>query len=63
MAADLTGGDPVVSEHLGDVYFLLEDKQRAYYFYEEAVRLEYRADEQPDLLDKLKELRRELGEQ
>ncbi|MBW2273749.1 MAG: tetratricopeptide repeat protein [Deltaproteobacteria bacterium] len=62
LAAELTGGDPVVSEHLGDVYFLLEDKERAYYFYEEAVRLEHREDEQPELLDKLEGLKRELGE-
>jgi len=63
LAAELTGGDPVVSEHLGDVYFLLDDKERAHYFYDEAVRLEYRVDEQPNLLEKLEELRRELGEQ
>ncbi len=63
MAAELTGGDPVVSEHLGDVYWSLDDKERAYDFYREAVEMEHREDEQPNLLQKLDTLRRELGEQ
>ena len=46
---------------LGDVYFLLEDKSRALEYYEEAVRLEYRPEEQPELLNKLDELKNELG--
>jgi tetratricopeptide (TPR) repeat protein len=62
-AAELTGGDPVISEHLGDVYLALEERGRAYEFYQEAVRLEHRKDEQPNLLDKLEQLRRELSEQ
>jgi tetratricopeptide (TPR) repeat protein len=62
-AAALTGGDPVVSEHLGDVHLLLEQKERALEFYEEAVRLEPREDEQPNLLKKLETLRQELGVQ
>jgi tetratricopeptide (TPR) repeat protein len=61
LAADLTGGDPVVSEHLGDVHLLMDQKEQALHFYEEAVRLEPRADEQPHLMDKLEELRRELS--
>jgi len=59
-AADLTGGDPVVSEHIGDTYLLLDDKQRALDRFEEALRLEPRFGEQPDLLRKLEDLRREL---
>jgi len=60
LADDLTGGDPVVSEHLGDTYLLLDDKQRALDRFEEALRLEPRFSEQPHLLDKLENLRREL---
>ena len=59
-AAELTGGDPVVSEHLGDVHLALDDKPRALEFYRQAVSLEHRAGEQPDLLDKLEGLRQEL---
>jgi tetratricopeptide (TPR) repeat protein len=61
LAVELTGGDPVVSEHLGDVYLLLEDRRRALDYYEEAVELKPREDEQPDLMDKLEGLRQELG--
>jgi tetratricopeptide (TPR) repeat protein len=59
-AQELTGGDPVVSEHLGDTYLLLNEKQRALEKYEEAVNLEPREGEQPDLLEKLEALRREI---
>jgi tetratricopeptide (TPR) repeat protein len=59
-AAELTGGDPVISEHLGDVHMALNQRLRAYEFYQEAVRLEHRDDDQPDLLEKLEALRREL---
>jgi tetratricopeptide (TPR) repeat protein len=59
-ADELTGGDPVVSEHLGDTYLLLEDRDTALGYFEEAVRLEPRTGEQPDLLKKLENLRREL---
>jgi Flp pilus assembly protein TadD len=61
-AAELTGGDPVISEHLGDVYLMLDDKSKALLLYEEAVQLKPRPDEQPDLLEKLEGLRKELGE-
>lgn len=60
-AAALSGGDPVISEHLGDVHLLVGDRQRALGFYEQAVDLDPRPDEQPDLLDKLEALRAELG--
>jgi tetratricopeptide (TPR) repeat protein len=59
-ADDLTGGDPVVSEHIGDTYLLLDDKRRALDNFEEALRLEPRFGEQPALLEKLENLRREL---
>jgi tetratricopeptide (TPR) repeat protein len=60
-AAALSGGDPVISEHLGDVHLLAGDRQRALGFYQQAVDLEPRPDEQPDLLEKLEALRAELG--
>ena len=60
-AAELTGGDSVVSEHLGDVLLLRGDKLGALGFYEEAVTLDVREDEQPNLYDKLESLRRDLG--
>ncbi len=65
LAAELTGGDPVVSEHLGDVHLSLDERERAYEFYQEAVEMDHRPEEQPMLLEKLDELRRELeqGEQ
>ena len=62
-AAELTGGDPVISEHLGDVYMALDQRKRAYEFYQEAVRLDHREDEQPRLLEKLESLRREFDGQ
>jgi predicted negative regulator of RcsB-dependent stress response len=59
-AQKLTGGDPVVSEHLGDAYLLLKQKRRALENYLEAVELEPREGEQPDLLDKLEALQSEF---
>jgi tetratricopeptide (TPR) repeat protein len=59
-AEELTGGDPVVSEHLGDIHLLRGDRQRALESFEEAVDLEPRASEQPELLEKLERLRQEL---
>jgi tetratricopeptide (TPR) repeat protein len=59
-AAKLTGGDPVISEHLGDVHLALGEKKAALQHYEEAVRLEPRDAEQPELHEKLERLRQEL---
>jgi tetratricopeptide (TPR) repeat protein len=59
-AAQITGGDPVISEHLADAYRLLPDKKRAMELYREAIRMEPREQEQPDLRRKYDELRREL---
>jgi len=59
-ADQLTGGDPVISEHLGDVYRLLEDKERALENYREALDQAPRHGEQPDLRRKLENLQREL---
>ena len=60
-AAELTGGDSVVSEHLGDVLLLRGDREGALGYYEEAAGQGVREAEQPDLLDKLDRLRRSLG--
>lgn len=60
-AAELTGGDPVIAEHLGDAYRLLDDPRRALEMYEEALSLGPRPQEQPDLREKLERLRQELG--
>jgi len=60
-AAELTGGDPVVSEHLGDVSLLLGDEEEALRYFEQAVALGVRENEQPKLAEKLERLRRELG--
>jgi len=60
-AAELTGGDPVVSEHMGDVYLLLEDKERALRHYERALAQGPRTAEQPKLAEKIERLRKELG--
>jgi Flp pilus assembly protein TadD len=60
-ADELTGGDPVVAEHLGDVHVLMNEKQRAIEYYEKAIELEPRLDEQPDLFEKLERLRSEVG--
>ena len=59
-ASELTGGDPVVSEHLGDVLLLRGDKEGALERYEEAVDLELRESEQPLLLEKRDRLRGDL---
>ncbi len=61
LAMELTGGDPVVSEHLGDVYFLMDERQRALHYYEEADAMSPRLDEQPLLKEKIESLRQELG--
>jgi Flp pilus assembly protein TadD len=60
-AAELTGGDSVVSEHLGDVLLLKGDKSGALDYYEESADQGMRESEQPQLLEKLERLRRDLG--
>jgi len=62
-ARQLTGGDPVIAEHLGDVYLLLDQKRRALEHYEDAMDLGPRQEEQPELRRKFERLRRELGVQ
>jgi tetratricopeptide (TPR) repeat protein len=62
-ASQLTGGDPVVAEHLGDVWLLKGDKRRALEFYEDAIEREPREHEQPELRRKFERLRQELGVQ
>jgi tetratricopeptide (TPR) repeat protein len=61
-ARELTGGDPVISEHLGDAYLLRGEKRRALEEYGEAIGLGPRAGEQPELQRKYDALREELGE-
>jgi tetratricopeptide (TPR) repeat protein len=60
-AHELTGGDPVISEHLGDVYLAQNDKRAALAKYEQALAQSPRAGEQPELAQKTARLRRELG--
>lgn len=60
-ADQLTGGDSVISEHMGDVYLSLGLRERALEKYREALNLEPREDEQPELREKFDRLRRELG--
>jgi tetratricopeptide (TPR) repeat protein len=59
-ADELTGGDPVIAEHLGDTYLLLDERRRALDKFEEALHLGPREDEQPHLYKKLETLRREF---
>jgi tetratricopeptide (TPR) repeat protein len=59
-ADELTGGDPVIAEHLGDTYLLLDERRRALDKFEEALHLGPREDEQPLLHEKLETLRREF---
>ena len=59
-AHELTGGDPVISEHIGDAYLLLDERRRALDKFEEAALLGPRPEEQPQLREKLETLRREL---
>ena len=61
LATELTGGDPVVSEHLGDVYLRIGLPNRALQYYEEAVELEPRELEQPELRNKIDQLRKDMG--
>ena len=61
LAESLTGGDPVISEHLGDVYLLVGEKQLALEKYDEALGQNPREAEQPDLQQKYDQLHEELG--
>jgi tetratricopeptide (TPR) repeat protein len=60
LAMELTGGNSVVSEHLGDVYFLMDERRRALHYYEEAEIMSPRLDEQPLLRQKIESLREEF---
>ncbi len=59
-AQELTGGDPVISEHLGDVCLALGRRDDALAHYEKAVSLGPREGEQPELAAKLERLRAAL---
>lgn len=61
-AVELTDGDPVISEHLGDAWLLRGDRARALKHYEDSLAQEPRPSEQPDLPAKLERLRRETGQ-
>lgn len=61
LADELSGGDPVISEHLGDAYRLQGDASRALHHYRQALDQEPRRGEQPELRRKYDELRQELG--
>ena len=51
----------MISEHLGDAYLLLDQRERALSMYEEALELAPRFGEQPELREKYEKLREELG--
>ena len=59
-ADEMTGGDPVISEHIGDAYLLQGERRRALDKFEEAMLQGPRVDEQPKLHEKLEALRREF---
>ena len=61
-ANQLTGGDPIITEHLGDVYLQLDERRKAFERYREALGQEPRLDEQPELQQKYERLRDEFGE-
>ena len=60
-AETLSGGDPVISEHLGDVYRALGRGPDALARYEDAMARGHRPIEQPELESKLDALRKELS--
>ncbi len=60
-AESLSGGDPVISEHLGDVYRALGRAPEALARYEDAMARGHRPVEQPDLEKKLEALREEMS--
>ena len=59
-AQEMTGGDPVICEHLGDAYILKGERRRALDEFEKAVALGVRENEQPAFYEKLEALRREF---
>jgi len=59
-AEEMTGGDPVISEHLGDTLLLMGERRRALDEFEKAVVLGVREHEQPELNEKIEALRREF---
>lgn len=61
LATELTGGDPVVSEHLGDVYLQIGLPNRALQYYEQAAEFEPRELKQPELRNKIDQLRKDMG--
>jgi tetratricopeptide (TPR) repeat protein len=60
-AEKLSGGDPVISEHLGDVYRALGRAPDALARYEDAMARGHRPMEQPELESKLDALRKEMS--
>ena len=61
LANELTGGDTVVSEHLGDVYWQMGRPRRALEYYEEALDLKPQGMEKPELQEKIDQVRKEVG--
>ncbi len=57
----LSGGDPVIFEHLGDAYLSVGDQKRALEMYRKALALGLREKEQPNFLQKYEALQRELA--
>ncbi len=59
-ANELSGGDPVIFEHLGDAYRFAGDSRRALEMYRRAIELGLREKEQPNFMQKYESLQREL---
>ena len=59
-AEEMTGGDPVIAEHLGDTLLLMGERRRALEEFEKGVELGVREHEQPEFHEKLDALRREF---
>jgi len=60
-AAQLTGGDPIISEHLGDAYLALDEKKPALEHYREALKSTADSGNAASLRIKIEKLERELG--
>lgn len=58
-ANKLSGGDPVIFEHLGDAYRFVGDSRRALEMYRRALELGLREKEQPNFMQKYEALQRE----